>query len=163
MRAKGIYNSTNHLATHSRVLAWRIPGPGEPGGLPSMGSHRVGHDWSDLAAAAVITLKNWNKLTARIGQCARACTLTARSRSVRSRAHTAARLCAPATLNPTTLLWDLPARCGTSGTPDPHPLAVTPSSCDNHQQLQKSPNVARWQNLSQMRISDTYISSHIRW
>ena len=34
------------------VLAWRIPGTGEPGGLQSMGSHRVGHDWSDLAAAA---------------------------------------------------------------------------------------------------------------
>ena len=33
-------------------IAWRIPGTGEPGGLPSMGSHRVGHDWSDLAAAA---------------------------------------------------------------------------------------------------------------
>ena len=32
------------MATHSRVLAWRIPGTGEPGGLPSMGSHRVGHD-----------------------------------------------------------------------------------------------------------------------
>ena len=41
------------LATHSSVLAWRIPGTGEPGGLPSMGLHRVGHDWSDLAAAAV--------------------------------------------------------------------------------------------------------------
>ena len=40
------------MATHSSVLAWRIPGKGEPGGLPSMGSHRVGHDWSDLAAAA---------------------------------------------------------------------------------------------------------------
>ena len=40
------------MATHSKVLAWRIPGTGEPGGLPSMGSHRVGHDWSDLAAAA---------------------------------------------------------------------------------------------------------------
>ena len=38
-------------ATHSSVLARRIPGTGEPGGLPSMGSHRVGHDWSDLAAA----------------------------------------------------------------------------------------------------------------
>ena len=38
--------------THSSVLAWRIPGTGEPGGLPSMGSHRVGHNWSDLAAAA---------------------------------------------------------------------------------------------------------------
>ena len=41
------------MATHSSVLAWRIPGTGEPGGLPSMVSHRVGHDWSDLAAAAV--------------------------------------------------------------------------------------------------------------
>ena len=40
------------MATHSSVLAWRIPGTGEPGGLPSTGSHRVGHDWSDLAAAA---------------------------------------------------------------------------------------------------------------
>ena len=40
------------VATHSSVLAWRIPGLGEPGGLLSMGSHRVGHDWSDLAAAA---------------------------------------------------------------------------------------------------------------
>ena len=39
-------------ATHSSVLAWRIPGMGEPGGLPSMQSHRVGHNWSDLAAAA---------------------------------------------------------------------------------------------------------------
>ena len=40
------------MAIHSSVLAWRIPGMQEPGGLPSMGSHRVGHDWSDLAAAA---------------------------------------------------------------------------------------------------------------
>ena len=40
------------MATHSSVLAWRIPGAGEPGGLPSMGSHRVGHDWSDLVAIA---------------------------------------------------------------------------------------------------------------
>ena len=40
------------MATHSSVLAWRIPGTGEPGGLPSMGSHRVRHDWSELAAAA---------------------------------------------------------------------------------------------------------------
>ena len=40
------------MATHSSVLAWRIPWTGEPGGLPSMGSHRVGHDCSDLAAAA---------------------------------------------------------------------------------------------------------------
>ena len=40
------------MATHSSVLAWRIPGTEEPGGLPSMGSHRVGHDWCDLAVAA---------------------------------------------------------------------------------------------------------------
>ena len=40
------------MAAHSGVLAWRIPGTGEPGGLPSTGSHRVRHDWSDSAAAA---------------------------------------------------------------------------------------------------------------
>ena len=40
------------MATHSSILAWRIPGIEEPGGLPSMGSQRVEHDWSDLAAAA---------------------------------------------------------------------------------------------------------------
>ena len=40
------------MATHSNALAWRIPGTGEPGGLPSLGSHRVRHYWSDLAAAA---------------------------------------------------------------------------------------------------------------
>ena len=37
------YALEKEMATHSSVLAWRIPGPGEPGGLPSMGSHRVGH------------------------------------------------------------------------------------------------------------------------
>ena len=42
------------MATHSGVLAWRISGTGEPGGLPSMGSHRVRHDWSNLAAAAAV-------------------------------------------------------------------------------------------------------------
>ena len=42
------------MATHSSVLAWRIPGTGEPGGLMSMGSHRVGHNRSDLAASAAI-------------------------------------------------------------------------------------------------------------
>ena len=47
------------MATHSSVLAWRIPGTGKPGGLPSMESHRVRHDWSDLAAAAAAG----NKLT----------------------------------------------------------------------------------------------------
>ena len=46
------------MATHSSVLAWRIPGRGELGGLPLMGSHRVGHDWSDLAASS-----NSRKLT----------------------------------------------------------------------------------------------------
>ena len=40
------------MATHSSVLTWRTPGMGEPGRLPSVGLHRVGHDWSDLAAAA---------------------------------------------------------------------------------------------------------------
>ena len=40
------------MATHSSVLAWRIPGTEEPGGLPSVGSHRVADDWSDLAVAA---------------------------------------------------------------------------------------------------------------
>ena len=45
------YALEKEMATHSSVLAWRIPGTGEPGGLPSMGSHRVRHDWSDLAAA----------------------------------------------------------------------------------------------------------------
>ena len=42
------------MAPHSSTLAWRIPGTGEPGGLPSMWSHRVGHDWSDLAVAKTI-------------------------------------------------------------------------------------------------------------
>ena len=46
------------MATHSSVLAWRIPGTGEPGGLPSVGSHRVRHDWSDLAAAAAVAPKH---------------------------------------------------------------------------------------------------------
>ena len=40
------------MATHSSILAWRIPGMGEPGGLPSVGSYRVGHNWGDLAVAA---------------------------------------------------------------------------------------------------------------
>ena len=40
------------MVTHSSILAWGIPGTEEPGGLPSMGSHRVGHGWRDLAAAA---------------------------------------------------------------------------------------------------------------
>ena len=47
--------------THSSVLAWTIPGTGEPGGLLSMGSHRVGHDWSDLAAASIMMWINFLK------------------------------------------------------------------------------------------------------
>ena len=47
-----LFVSEKAMATHSSVLAWRIPESAEPGGLPPMGSHRVGHDWSDLAAAA---------------------------------------------------------------------------------------------------------------
>ena len=47
----------NEMATHSSVLAWRIPRTGEPGGLPSLGSHRVGHDWSDLAAMTILEEK----------------------------------------------------------------------------------------------------------
>ena len=51
------------MATHSSVLAWRIPGTGEPDGLPSMGSHRVGHDWSDLAVAVANEFKvSWYNL-----------------------------------------------------------------------------------------------------
>ena len=50
------------MATHSSVLAWRIPGTGEPGGLPSMGSHRVGHDGCDLEAAAARLKKNKKNL-----------------------------------------------------------------------------------------------------
>ena len=42
------------MATHSSVLAWRIPGMEEPGGPPSMGSHRVEHDWSDLADHGIL-------------------------------------------------------------------------------------------------------------
>ena len=47
------------MATHSSVLPWRIPGMGEPGGLPSVGSHRVGHDCSNLAAAAAAAARGW--------------------------------------------------------------------------------------------------------
>ena len=51
------------MATHSSVLAWRIPGTAGPGGQPSMGSHRVGHDWSDLAAAAAAVMYDCYILT----------------------------------------------------------------------------------------------------
>ena len=49
--------SEKEMATYSIVLAWRIPGTAEPGELPSMGSPRVGHDWSDLAAAAAVCVR----------------------------------------------------------------------------------------------------------
>jgi len=45
-------NIKKEMATHSSVLAWKVPGMVEPDGLPSMGLHRVGHDWSVLAAVA---------------------------------------------------------------------------------------------------------------
>ena len=51
------------MAPHSSVLAWRIPGMGEPGGLPSMASHRVRHDWSDLATAAAAAATSCEELT----------------------------------------------------------------------------------------------------
>ena len=51
--AMNIYEKA--MAPHSSTLAWRIPEMGEPGRLPSMGLHRIGHDWSDLAAAAAWT------------------------------------------------------------------------------------------------------------
>ena len=62
------------IITHSSVLAWRIPGTGEPGGLLFMELHRVGHDWSDLAAAAaaevIITKCDWaRKIKEEPGTC----------------------------------------------------------------------------------------------
>ena len=51
------------MATHSSALAWRIPGTEEPGGLPSMGSRRVGHDWRDLAAAAAVQFSSVQTLS----------------------------------------------------------------------------------------------------
>ena len=50
------------MATHSSILAWRIPGTEEPGGLLSMGLHRIGYDWSNLAASAA-TLCFWKFCT----------------------------------------------------------------------------------------------------
>ena len=59
------------MSTHSRVLAWRIPWTTEPGGMPSRGSHRVGHDWSNLTAAyrviIIIFLNSIYALTHSIG------------------------------------------------------------------------------------------------
>ena len=57
------------MATHSSILAWRISGMGEPGGLPSMGSHRVRHDWSDLAAAVFCGLAQCFQVCSSCGVC----------------------------------------------------------------------------------------------
>ena len=56
------------MAAHSSVLAWGILGRAETGGLPSMGSHRVGHDWSNLAAA-VVRLRRGRSIAATVGMC----------------------------------------------------------------------------------------------
>ena len=68
------FNFTFHFhalekATHSSALAWKIPGMGEPGGLLSMGLHRVGHDWSDLAAAAAARWLNEFSDLLETGEC----------------------------------------------------------------------------------------------
>ena len=52
------FHEKKEMATHSIVLPWRIPGMEEPDRLLSMGSHRVGHDWSDLAGAAPANIQN---------------------------------------------------------------------------------------------------------
>ena len=57
------------MATHSSVPAWRIPGTGEPSWLPSMGSHRVGHDWSDLAAGWITNIHYYYYLIPRSYPC----------------------------------------------------------------------------------------------
>ena len=61
------------MATHSSVLAWRIPGTGEPGGLLSMVSHRVGRDWSDLAAAAAAVCWGWLLLLSELSLLSQTC------------------------------------------------------------------------------------------
>ena len=56
------FHALKEMATHSSVLAWRIPGMVEPGGLPSMGSHRVGHNCGDLPAAAAVAACSINEI-----------------------------------------------------------------------------------------------------
>ena len=53
-----LYSLEKEMATHSSVLAWRIPGMAEPGGLPSTGSHRVAHNWSDVFKQYLLSLYN---------------------------------------------------------------------------------------------------------
>ena len=67
-RKRDLRSMEKEMATHSSILAWRIPGTEEPSGLPSMGLHRVGQDWSDLAAAAVVQYMMNNKTLA-LQQC----------------------------------------------------------------------------------------------
>ena len=66
---KSNVNLEKAMATHSSTLAWRIPGMGEPGGLPSMVSHRVRHDRSDLAAATLTTKDQKEKLRKQSHHC----------------------------------------------------------------------------------------------
>ena len=54
-----LYALEKEMATHSSVLAWRIPGTREPGGLPSMGSHRVGHNW--VTSQSLFTYMHWRR------------------------------------------------------------------------------------------------------
>ena len=61
-----MYILEKEMATHSSVLDWRIPGMGEPGGLPYMGLHRVGHDWSDLAAVTAAAAVFQEKVGVRV-------------------------------------------------------------------------------------------------
>ena len=61
------------MATHSSVFAWRIPGTGEPGGLPSLGSHRVRHDWSNLAAAAAAAAMTNHLMAGSLGKIPNLC------------------------------------------------------------------------------------------
>ena len=72
------------MATDSSILAWRIPGAEEPGGLPSMGSHRVGHGWSDLAAAAELGRAGYKNLAPILPSCVTQDKLTLTYKSVLS-------------------------------------------------------------------------------
>ena len=70
------HNLEKEMATHYSVLAWRIPGMGEPGWLPSMGLRRIGHNCSDLAAAAedykIGQVGKWSKVANSVlGECKR--------------------------------------------------------------------------------------------
>ena len=125
------------MATHSSVLAWRIPGTGEPGGLPSMGSHRVGHDWSDLAAAAAPTHSSWSTFMGSPDEDERLrgtesshpitiqCDLTAAVQDVQSSALTIHQ--------ETEFLWELVVRC-VSETSLPATWLIAADKQPNHQE-----------------------------